>query len=359
MDNRQDIREMMPEDISRVLINIGEKNFRGKQVFQWVQNKAAQGFYDVKNINKAAKIYLHENTLLEPLKCLKERISKDGTRKFLWGLNDRQAVESVLLYHSGDITRTRHTLCLSTQVGCAMGCSFCATGKLGFKRNLSAGEIVGQVLDTTFRMRKEEPDFKINNVVYMGMGEPLLNLPAVIKSIRLLNHKDGQAIGIRRISVSTCGIVPKIKELADEGLDIVLAVSLHAPDNELRDAIMPVNKKYPLEVLLPVCKYYVTKTGKRITFEYALVKGFNDDAKRAMQLARLVAGISANINIIPVNTSFQGNEKFQKPRSQVSREFVNILKEQGIQAVLREEKGSDIEAACGQLAGTYDEQSFE
>lgn len=350
-EKKRDIRGMLPEEISEVVSEIGEKPFRGKQVFKWMQEKAVSDWKDVKNINNETRMYLTENTIFKPLKSLKERVSVDGTRKILWGLEDKQAVESVLLYHYGDVTRTRNTLCLSTQVGCAMGCSFCATGKLGFMRNLTAGEIVAQVLDTTNMMRKEKPEFKINNLVYMGMGEPLLNLAAVLKSIRILNHQEGQSIGIRRISLSTCGIVPKIKELADEGLDIVLAVSLHAPDNQLRNQIMPINRKYPLETLISACKYYVNKTGNRITFEYALIKDFNDGQKRAVQLAKLISGISANINVIPVNTS--EDKEYKKPRSKDVLGFVKILKEQGVQAVVREEKGSDIEAACGQLAGTY------
>lgn len=347
---KQDVRDLTPEELKKVITARGEKAFRATQVFNWVQAKAVQNWSEMKNISPATQENLAEALELVPLRLLQERISNDGTRKYLWGLADKQAVESVLLHHSGDITKTRNTLCISTQVGCVMGCNFCATGKLGFTRNLSASEIVGQVLDITYRRRLEQNDFKINNLVYMGMGEPLLNLPAVLKSIKLLNDVQGQNIGIRRITVSTCGIVPKILELAHLNLDIVLAVSLHASNNELRSSIMPVNRKYPLEQLMAACKEYVKVTGRRITFEYALVKNFNDSRELARELAQLLNGLAANINIIPVN---DGGHDYIKPTAREVKSFVRILTSFGLDAVVREEKGSDIEAACGQLAGSY------
>lgn len=230
-----------------------------------------------------------------------------------------------------------------------MKCGFCATGALGFTRNLNASEIVGQVLDATNLRRREDEQFKINNVVYMGMGEPLLNLEAVIKSIRILNHPDGQNIGMRRITVSTCGLTPEIDRLAEEDLDIVLAISLHAPTNTLRDRIMPVNKRYPLEELIAACRRYIDKTGRRITFEYAIVYGFNDSLEAAHDLYRLLIGLEANVNIIPLNQIQQG--EYKRPNLKDLKRFVEELRKLGVNAVIREEKGSDIEAACGQLAG--------
>ncbi len=339
----------MPQEIGKVLETAGEKGYRGRQVFQWVQDKAAQSWREMRNLSMETKTVLDERFLLQPARLVRERLSRDGTRKYLWLMQDRQAAESVLLYHFGDATKDRHTICLSTQVGCPMGCVFCATGKQGFARNLSAAEITGQVLDITAIRRKDEPGFKINNLVFMGMGEPLLNLPAVVKSIKILNHKEGQNIGIRRVTVSTCGLVPQIELLAAEGLDIVLAVSLHAPNDELRNQIMPVNKQYPLEVLLEACRGYIAKTGRRITFEYALIKNFNDTKTEARQLAQLLRGMSANVNIIPVNSV--NDERYSKPPMQEVYKFLEVLKAAGVQAVVREEKGSDIEAACGQLAG--------
>lgn len=352
LNEKKDLRGLTPDEIKGILIEQKEQGFRGRQVFTWVQSKAVQSWEDMKNVGPGVRDKLRQQTGLMPIKLLRERVSRDGTRKYLWGLSDGQAIESVLLFHSGDITKTRNTICLSTQVGCPMDCKFCATGKMGFKRNLTAAEIVSQVLDSTYTRRREEPDFKINNLVYMGMGEPLLNLPAVLKSIKILNHVDGQNIGIRRITVSTSGIVPQIKELAGEDLDIVLAVSLHAPNNELRDAIMPVNRSYPLEELIEACKYYTAKTKRRITFEYALVKGFNDSSLQARELAALIGDIPSNVNVIPINTT-PVKAEFNRPTGKDVQAFVKTLKELGLNSVVREEKGSDIEAACGQLAVEY------
>ena len=347
--SKLDIRGLSLEEIKSIINIEGKESFRAGQVFHWVQARAAQSWSEMANIGPAVRKMLAEKTCLQPLELVRERASRDGTRKFLWRLADDNSVESVLLYHRGDITKARYTVCLSTQVGCAMGCVFCATGKLGFKRNLTTGEIVAQVLDITSHRRNEEPGFKVGNLVYMGMGEPLLNLPTVIKSIKILNHKAGQNIGIRRITVSTCGLVPQIEELAGLGLDIVLAVSLHAPTNELRNRIMPINKKYPLEELIAACRRYIEKTGRRVSFEYALIKNFNDSPREAKLLSRLLQGVKANVNVIPVN-AVKGNE-ILRPGTKEIRGFVRLLKELGVNAVLREEKGSDIEAACGQLAG--------
>lgn len=344
-----DIRGLLPDEIKEIIAKAGEKSFRSAQIFQWVQRNAVQEWLEMKNIGDSTKNILIENTKLLPLKERQEKISSDGTRKYLWELQDGALIESVLLAHEGDITRSRNTLCLSTQVGCPMGCAFCATGKLGFTRNLNTAEIVSQVLDLTRLRQKEQPEFKIQNLVYMGMGEPLLNLSAVLKSIRILNNPAGQNIGIRRITVSTCGLVPQIDELAEENLDIVLAVSLHAPNNTLRETMMPVNKKYPLEQLMSACKRYIDKTGRRITFEYALIKDINDKKMHAEQLAVLLYGLNANVNIIPVN-SF-GNNGYSRPDLARVKEFAALLKKKSINTVIREEKGSDIDAACGQLAG--------
>ena len=337
-----EVRGLEKEELGEFLANLQEKPFRTNQVFHWVQAQAVQRWEQMTNLSVALQEKLAANFSLIPLKIMKEQVSRDGTRKYLWELADGELMESVLLFHEGDYTRKRTTLCLSTQVGCPMGCGFCATGKLGFKRNLTAGEIVSQVLDLTAQ-------FKINNLVYMGMGEPLLNLPDVLKSIKLLNHKEGQNIGIRRVTISTCGLVPQIEQLALSELDFVLAISLHAPNNELRNQIMPVNRQYPLAELMGVCRHYIAKTGKRITFEYALMKGFNDSLQSAKELAQLLQGIKANINIIPINAINQG--LYQRPSAQVVNRFVSFLQEKGLVVVIREEKGSDIAGACGQLAG--------
>lgn len=356
-EGKAELRGLDPAELKELITAAGEQPFRAQQLFNWIQVKAVRDWSEIKNLRGETLASLKELAALEPLTLISERVSRDGTRKYLWQLADGKYVESVLLFHEGDQTRTRYTLCLSTQVGCPMGCAFCATGKLGYQRNLTAGEIISQVLDVSAHNRIEDREFKINNLVYMGMGEPLLNLPAVLKSIKILNHKEGQNIGIRRITVSTCGLVPQMDILARENLDIVLAVSLHAPNNKLRNTIMPVNRQYPLEVLIPACRRFTEKTGRRITLEYALIQGFNDGPEHVRQLAGLLKGLLANVNIIPVNqTDLQkGNEgtDFRQPRPSEVREFVKNLEGLGVKAVIREEKGSDIEAACGQLAGAY------
>lgn len=350
---KPEIRGLFLSEIKDILREKGEKPFRAIQVFQWIQKKCVQDWPEMKNISSNSRFIFEESFDLAPLKLLMEKKSVDDTRKYLWGLRDNTAIECVLLHHTGDRTKRRYTLCLSTQVGCAMGCGFCATGKLGYTRNLTGGEIVSQVLDVTNLHRRVDKDFKINNLVYMGMGEPLLNLPALVKSIRILNHGEGQNIGIRRITVSTCGIVPKIKELAHEALDIVLAISLHAPNDRLRNEIMPVNSQYPLKELISACDYYVKNSGRRITFEYALVKGFNDSKEQARELAFLIGNLPAHVNLIPVNSG--PNSSYNRPGHPEIKSFLFTLQQLGINAVIREEKGSDIEAACGQLAGKYQE----
>lgn len=350
-----EVRGLEKEEIVESMAKLQEQSFRGDQVFHWLQARAVQSWGEMTNLPVSLRKKLADNFTLAPLKLVQEQVSRDGTRKYLWELADGEKVESVLLFHEGDVTRKRTTLCLSTQVGCPMGCGFCATGKLGLTRNLTVGEIVSQVLDLTALQRhragKQGEQFKINNLVYMGMGEPLLNLPVVLKSIKLLNHKDGQNIGIRRITISTCGLVPQIDRLAEAGLDIVLAISLHAPNNELRNKIMPVNRQYPLEELLSACRRYIEKTGRRITFEYVLLKGFNDSLQAATELVALLRGMKANLNVIPVNTIC--GEQYRKPSGEVVQRFVSFLQEKGIDAVIREEKGSDIAGACGQLAGRF------
>lgn len=352
-----ELRGLTLDEVKSIANSIGEKPYRGLQVFQWLHDKAVRNWEQMTNISPNVQEQLAAKANIYPLRLLQEQISRDGTRKQLWQLRDGQAIESVLLHHEGDITRNRYTLCISTQVGCPMGCGFCATAKLGFIRNLSTAEIVSQVLDTTAYLRQTIPDFKISNVVYMGMGEPLLNLPAVLKSIKILNHKDGQNIGIRRITVSTCGLVPQIDELAAEKLDLVLAISLHAPNNALRNKIMPVNKQYPLEELLSACRRYVAKTGRRITMEYTLIKDFNDQPQHARELVQLLSGLNANVNLIPINESSVVAEtlgkKFKRPMREIAIIFKKILQDAGVNSVIREEKGHDIDAACGQLAGSF------
>lgn len=343
-----DVRGLFPEEIGAWLVQQGEKSFRGKQVFQWLQARCVRSYDQMTDLSQALRTKMAEAWPIRPLRIPKEQVSRDGTRKYLFELEDGQCIETVLMAHTEETGHVRHTLCLSTQVGCAMGCTFCATGEGGFMRNLTAAEIVGQVLDVTASRREEKPDFEVHNLVYMGMGEPLLNYDAVLKSIRLLNHPQGQQIGIRRITLSTCGIPDQIRRLAGEGLDIVLALSLHSPDQELRSELMPVNRRYPLTEVMDACRAYVRATGRRMTFEYTMIQGVNMGSQHAEMLCRLLKGIQCNVNLIPVNV---GSHGFKKPGRMAQEAFRKLLTEGGLEAVIREEKGSDIAGACGQLAG--------
>lgn len=346
-----ELRGMLPEDIKVLLEQLKEQSFRANQIFSWLQQHGVTDISQMSNLSKELRQKLIDQSYVNSLELVRSQESKDGTKKYLWQLRDKSLIETVLMVYRGDKNRWRNTVCLSTQVGCAMGCSFCATGQGGYIRNLQAGEIVSQVLDIQNLMRLEERDFKITNLVYMGMGEPLNNYDNVIKSIKIFNHQLGQNIGIRRITVSTCGIVPKILKLAQEKLDIVLAISLHAPNDNLRNQIMPINHQYPMGALKDACQQYIVNTNRRITFEYALVKGFNDELVHARELASFLKSLLANVNLIPVNPV--SDPFFSRPQKEKIRNFVKELNRLGIEAVIREEKGTDIDAACGQLRGKH------
>lgn len=345
----KDLRSLDLEEMEELLKDLGEPAFRAKQLFQWIHGKGIGSLEEISNFSKTLIEKLRQVAHLTPLTIATRQVSKDGTIKYLLSLRDKSYIECVLMVYRGTKSKNRNTLCISSQVGCAMGCGFCATGKGGFQRNLTVGEILDQVYAVTRLEEWEDKDFKIGNIVYMGMGEPLINFDNVIKSIKLLNNPLGQNIGIRRITVSTCGIVPRIKELAHYGLDIVLAVSLHAPTDELRSEIMPINDKYNLKDLKEACLYYIENTNRRITFEYALVEGFNDKIKLAYKLAEFLRGMKCHINLIPVNKVEDNG--FNRPTKARIENFHKELLKLGIEASIREEKGVDIDAACGQLRG--------
>ncbi|SMB93414.1 23S rRNA m(2)A-2503 methyltransferase [Desulfonispora thiosulfatigenes DSM 11270] len=347
-----DLRSLNLEELEKLMLELQESKFRSKQIFSWVHAKGVSNFAEMTNVPGKLRDKLLEKTVLNELDLIKSQVSKDGTTKYLLKLADNNYIECVLMKYQGTKARKRNTLCISSQVGCAMGCGFCATGKGGFTRNLSVGEILGQVYLVTKLESIYEENFKINNVVYMGMGEPLLNFTNVIKSIYLLNNSEGQNIGMRRITVSTCGIVPKIIELADLDLDLVLAISLHAATDTERSKLMPVNNKYPLSDLKNACKYYIEKTKRRITFEYALVNDVNDNAEDAKDLANYLKDLMCHINLIPVNPV---NKIHTRPSRKKVTDFSNWLNKFGINASIREEKGLDIDGACGQLSGRMEE----
>ncbi len=334
---RKDIKSMYPDELEDMLKELGEPKYRALQIFKWL-HEGVISFDEMTNISNKLRQILSQNCYISNAAIEKKLISSyDDTRKYLFSFADGECVESVLMkYHHG------YTSCISTQVGCKMGCSFCATGKSGFSRNLTASEMMAQI-----QTEQRDNGIHISNVVLMGMGEPLDNFDNVVRFLRLVSDENGMNIGMRHISLSTCGIVPRIYELADMKMQLTLSVSLHAPNDEIRSRTMPVNKKYGIDSLLDSCRYYCRKTGRRISFEYAMIDGVNDSDKCADELGVRLAGIIAHVNLIPVNTvNGTGYRKSKKERMEA---FIKILARSGITATVRRTLGSDINASCGQL----------
>ena len=331
------LQGLFPEELQALCQAAEQPAFRGKQLWQWLQVQGATRWDQMGNLPKALKDVLAETHTPEPVKILKESGESGGTRKWLVGLDDGDSIETVLIP-----ARDWTTVCLSTQVGCRMGCAFCASAKCGFARNLSAGEIVAQFQLVTAALGKR-PD----NIVYMGMGEPFDNYDEVLKSVRILNHPDGLNVGARRITLSTSGVIPGIRRLAEEGLQVELSVSLHAPNHELRRKLMPVENKYPLPELLAACVDYTAKTKRFVTFEYTLIRGVNDSVRAAEELADHLRPFSCRVNLIPLSPvpEFEG----EAPPRAVIEEFQRTLENRGVSVTLRESKGKGVEAACGQL----------
>jgi 23S rRNA (adenine2503-C2)-methyltransferase len=332
--------------LEALVAEMGHPAFRAKQLYHWLYVRCARDWDTMTDLSKAFRAQLAERFSVGTLALHTQQHSEDGTRKYLFTLQDGQVVESVLMHFQ---ERNCYAICLSTQVGCAMNCSFCATGKLGLKRHLTTAEIVEQYLFV-----QHHSGCEIRNVVFMGQGEPLHNYDNTLAAIQLLN--EGAEVGMRRITVSTSGMVDAITRLAGEHLPLTLAVSLHAPTNALREHIMPINKRWPLEVLMPALHAYVATTHRRLTIEYILIDGINDTAENAHQLGALLQGLRANVNLIPYNPIAPsllpaGGAHFKRsPRSAVER-FGRIVAEQyGKKVTVRLERGADIDAACGQLA---------
>lgn len=336
------INELTQIELEEYIESLNEKKFHAKQIYKWLHRIGVLSFDEITDISKSLREKLNKNayiTKLDVIECQKSK--KDGTMKFLVGLKDNSAIETVFMrYNHGN------TLCVSTQVGCKMGCKFCASTKEGYVRNLLASEIEGQIL-TIQRYTNE----RISNVVYMGIGEPLDNYDNVVKSIRLINDPFGLGIGARHISVSTCGIVPNIYKLASENIQCTLSISLHATTDEKRKEIMPIANRYSINELLKACKEYIKITGRRISFEYALIYGKNDTYEDAVALAKLLRGMIAHVNLIPVNEIKDG--KFKKAKEESVQKFMDTLNSMGIVTTVRRELGSDIDAACGQLRKKY------
>lgn len=339
-------------EMKQILTGWGQPAFRGDQLFSWVQGRQVDSFDRMGNLpGPVRERLLASYSLYLPGVVRMQSSRASDTQKALLQLEDGLTVETVLMSYRRRDARNRNTVCVSSQVGCAMGCPFCATGQGGLMRSLTAAEIVGQVIRMHKVLQEDRPQDKVTNVVFMGMGEPLHNYDAVVRAIRLLGDPGGLNIGARRITVSTCGLVPGIRRLAREGLAVTLAVSLHSAVNETRDRLVPVNRTWPLDELMDACREYFDLTGRRLTFEYALIAGENDRTGDARDLGKLLRGLNAQVNLIPLNPIREGSYR----RSTQALDFVRLLKEQNVEAVIREEMGADIDAACGQLNGTHKE----
>ena len=333
----KNLKDYNLDELKTELINLGEKSYRAEQIFKWLYIDKVKSYDEMTNLSLDLRKKLSENYDICNFKIIKKLESKDGTKKYLFHLSDENAIESVLMeYHFG------RTVCVSSQVGCKMGCKFCASTGIPFERNLTSGEIVEQILAI-----EQDTNSKVSNVVFMGIGEPMDNYDNVMNAIKILNNPKGLNIGARHISVSTSGVVPKIYQFADENIQCTLSISLHSANNEIRSSMMPVNNAYNIQELIKACKYYIEKTNKRISFEYALAKDNNDNLKDADELINLIKGMLCHVNLIPINKIENG--KYTKSSLENIIKFRDYLNEHGIVATIRRELGSDIDAACGQL----------
>ena len=338
----KDIYGMTHEDLEQYFLALGEKKFKATQIYEWLYEKRVQSFDEMSNVKKSVIASLKQDFYFGKLKEL-ERLDDVDVHKYLFELSDGNKIEAVLMTHDYG-----NSLCVSSQVGCNMGCAFCESGRLKKVRNLETAEMVEQVLQIEKDLKK-----RISHVVLMGIGEPFDNYENVISFIRILNHPKGLAIGARHITVSTCGIVPKIKQFMEDENQVNLAISLHAPNNELRNQLMKINKAYPLEVLMPVLKEYIEKTHRRLTFEYILLRGVNDSDACALELAKLLKGMNCYVNLIPYNET--SHFEYKKSSQERILKFLDVLKKNHIQATIRREFGSKVKAACGQLRSNYEE----
>lgn len=330
------------EKLEELMLSLQEKKYRATQLFKWIYEKRVTSFDEMSDVSKSFREVLNRDFCLAKPKIHKEQRSKDGTIKLLLELEDGDKIETVLMrYNYGN------AVCVSSEVGCNMGCAFCASGLLKKKRELLVSEMIGQVLVIDDILKAEGNNERVTHVVVMGTGEPFDNYENVMDFIRILNHPHGLAIGARHITVSTCGIVPKIYDYAKEGLQINLAISLHAPSDEIRKKIMPISFKYPMNELMEAVKYYEKNAGRRVTFEYILLNGINDSKEDAKKLAKLIKGTLAYVNLIPYNSVDEN--KYKRSDDKSVRDFMDTLIKCGVNATIRREFGSDIDAACGQL----------
>ena len=331
------------EMLTNYFTSQGEKSYKATQVFEWLYEKRVTSFDEMTNIKKEVIDYLKQNYNLNKLKILKKQIGDDVV-KYLFELEDNNKIEAVLMKHDYG-----NSLCVSSQVGCNMGCSFCESGRLKKVRNLEAYEIVLQILQV-----EEDLNLKISHVVMMGIGEPFDNYENVIKFVKIINDPKGIELGSRHITISTCGIIPKIKEFMSLDLQVNLAISLHASNNELRSKLMKINKAYSLDELMTVIKEYIEKTNRRVTFEYIMLKDVNDKKENALELSKLLKGINCYVNLIPYNET--SHIEYKKSSKDTIMSFYDILKKNNINVTIRREFGSKVSAACGQLRSNYEEE---
>ena len=339
---KQDLKSMTMAEMQAAFSELGQPTFRAKQVFTWLHRGAAS-FEEMTNLSKPLRETLAARYFITQPRIARKQVSKlDGTIKYLWQLGDGNCVESVVMqYHHGN------TICISSEVGCPMGCKFCASTLGGLVRRLTPAELLDQVL-----FSQKDSGLELSNIVLMGIGEPLDNFDAVMRFLELVNSPDGLNIGMRHISLSTCGLVDKIEKLAERNLQLTLSVSLHSPDNESRNKIMPVNKRWPVEELLAACRAYFEKTGRRVSFEYTMIDGVSDSPEQAELLAKKLHGMQAHVNMIPLNNVAESGLRCSS-RQAIAR-FQKILEEHGVTATVRRTLGSDIDASCGQLRRKYE-----
>src|SRR5256714_4943033 len=340
-----DIKSLQLAELEMVVRDLAQPHYRARQIVDWLYQKRVGAFDEMSDLPREFRTQLAEKFTFAQIDIVRVLGSRDTTRKFLFRLSDSSLIESVLIPASPALYGSRsdrRTICVSTQVGCAYGCKFCASGLEGFSRNLTPNEIVDQILAV-----ERESGEKIDNIVFMGMGEPLANLDNLTRAIRIINAPWGIGIGARHITVSTSGLAPQIRKLADEPLQIRLAISLHGATDAVRGQIMPINRRYNLERLLAACDYYVSRKKQRLSFEYILIADVNDSEEQARLLAKHARRLSAKVNLIPYNTVH--GLPWSRPSQDRQETFLSILRERGVAATLRREKGHDIDAACGQL----------
>lgn len=340
INEKPSIYSLQLQELKDWLKEHGEKHFRAEQIFDWLYKKRIAHFSDMSNLSKKLRELLEDYFTLTTLKTVVKQESADGTIKFLFELHDGFSIETVLMRHDYG-----NSVCVTTQVGCRIGCTFCASTLGGLKRNLEAGEIVAQVVKV--QQALDETNERVSSIVIMGIGEPFENYDNMLSFLKIINHEKGLNIGARHITVSTSGIIPKIYQFADENMQINFAISLHAPNTEIRSRLMPINRAFKLPDLLEAVRYYIKKTGRRVSFEYGLFGGVNDQVEHAQELARLIKGIKCHVNLIPVNYVPE-RDYVRTPREQIFK-FEKTLKDAGVNVTIRREQGSDIDAACGQL----------